>query len=242
MTLTRSRVQFPAHAIPFCSSAVIVRDRSRSAPPCAGGRCPARRPIVARRPPPMPAGAAQREAALSRPPQRCGQLASETGHSSPFCLFPAIAPKESDRWGAKESPAALGLARTHRRSSGALVPSFHLKFDACPLFQSVEVETLKAAAVEEYFLALGSADKPETTVTDNSLDSPLHGHLGKRMAIFALDRERRPAREVTTRTHWRNRTTTGGHCQRPNCTKPVWIGIEESRRQEVRRDGKSTLI
>jgi hypothetical protein len=35
--------------------------------------------------------------------------------------------------------------------------------------------------VEEYFLALGSADKPEATVTDDSLDSPLHGHLGERM-------------------------------------------------------------
>ena len=82
------------------------------------------------------------------------------------------------------------LARTHRRSSGPFVSSLHLKFDARSLFQSVEVESLKAAAVEEYFLALGSADKPEPTVTDDSLDSPLHGHLGERMGIFALDRDK----------------------------------------------------
>jgi len=111
-------------------------------------------------------------------------------------LFPAIAPKERDRWRIQESPAALGSARTHRRSSRTLVPSLHLKFDAGPLFQSVEVESLKAAAVEEYFLALGSADKPEPTVTDNSLDSPLHGHLGQRMGIFALDRDKDGGRRV----------------------------------------------
>jgi hypothetical protein len=107
-----------------------------------------------------------------------------------FRLFPAIAPKERDRWGIQKSPAALASARTHCRSSGTLVPSLHLKFDACSLFQSIEVESLKAAAVEEYFFALGSADKPEPTVTDDSLDSPLHGHLGKRMAVFALDRDK----------------------------------------------------
>jgi hypothetical protein len=50
--------------------------------------------------------------------------------------------------------------------------------------------------VEEYFLALGSADKPEPTVTDNSLDSPLHGHLGQRMGIFALDRDKDGGRRV----------------------------------------------
>jgi hypothetical protein len=98
--------------------------------------------------------------------------------------------------------------------------------------------------VEEYFLALGSADKPEPTITDDSLDSPLHGHLGQRMGIFALVRKsiRRPAREVTTRTHWRNPTTTGAHCQRPNSARLVSTGVEEGRRQEVSVDEKSTLM
>ena len=162
MTLTRSRVQFPAHAMLFCSSEFIVWDRRRSAPPCGGG---------------------------------CGQLASETGQSYPF--VPLIPGQCSERRRSLEnSPPALGSARTHHRRSGTLVPSLHLKFNACPLFQSVEVESLKAAAVEEYFLALGSADKPEPTITDDSLNSPLHGHLGKRMGIFALDRDKDGGRRV----------------------------------------------
>ena len=46
--------------------------------------------------------------------------------------------------------------------------------------------------MKEHFLALGSANKAETTVTDDSLDSPLHGTLGQRAEIFALDREIQP--------------------------------------------------
>jgi hypothetical protein len=77
--------------------------------------------------------------------------------------------------------------------------------------------------VEENLLALSSADKPKPTVTDNSLDSPLHGHLGQRMGIFAPGRKgiSQPAREVTSRTHWRNCTNTQAPCQRPTGGIPV---------------------
>ena len=133
--------------------------------------------------------------------------------------FPALrpsAPLERDYWGVLQSPAALGLARTHAGSPGSFISSLHIEFDAYPLLQSVEVETLKAAAVEEYLLALRSADKSKPTITDNSLDCPLHGHLGQRMGIFALGHQTigQPAREVTSPTHWRNFTNTQASCQR----------------------------
>ena len=91
--------------------------------------------------------------------------------------------------GESESPAALGLARTHARGSRPFIPSLHFQFDAYSLLQSVEVKTLKAAAVEKHLLALSGADKPKPSVTDDSLDSPMHGHLGERMGIFAPGRE-----------------------------------------------------
>jgi hypothetical protein len=84
-----------------------------------------------------------------------------------------------------EPRASLRLARTHVRSPWSFIPSLHLELDAHPLLQNVEVKTLKAAAMEEYFLALSGADKPKTTITDNSLDGSLHGHLGQRKAGFA---------------------------------------------------------
>jgi hypothetical protein len=44
----------------------------------------------------------------------------------------------------------------------------------------------------------------------------LHGHLGQRVGIFAPGREKtsQPARQVTSRTHWRNFTNTEAACQR----------------------------
>jgi hypothetical protein len=70
--------------------------------------------------------------------------------------------------------------------------------------------------VEEYFLAFSRTDKPKPTVTNNSLDCPLHGHLGQRSGIFAPGRQMigQPAREVTSRTHFRNFTNTEAPCQR----------------------------
>jgi hypothetical protein len=77
--------------------------------------------------------------------------------------------------------------------------------------------------VEENLLSLGSADKPKPTVTDNSLDSPMHGHLGQRVGNFAPGRKRTslPAREVSPRTHRRNCTNTQAPCQRPTGGVPV---------------------
>jgi hypothetical protein len=39
--------------------------------------------------------------------------------------------------------------------------------------------------MEEHFLALSGADKPKPTITNDSLDGSLHGHLGRRKAGFA---------------------------------------------------------
>jgi len=43
--------------------------------------------------------------------------------------------------------------------------------------------------VEEDLLALSSADKAKPPITDYSLDSPMHGHLGQRMGIFAPEKK-----------------------------------------------------
>jgi len=42
--------------------------------------------------------------------------------------------------------------------------------------------------MEEDLLALSSADKAKPAITDYSLDSPMHGHLGQRMGIFAPEK------------------------------------------------------
>lgn len=173
MTLTRSSVQFPAHAMPFRGSAVMFKDWSSNQPLSGSGYdsvALTNRGLGAPGAPPrnLPA------------PPRDDSMGSDSGQSYPGCLLPPIAPEERGCWSALRSPAALGPTRTDGCSSRTFIPSFHFKFDACPLFQCVKVESLKAAAVEEYFLAFGGAYKPEPTVTDDSLDCPLHGHLGQR--------------------------------------------------------------
>jgi hypothetical protein len=98
--------------------------------------------------------------------------------------------------------------------------------------------------VKEHFLALGSADKPETTVTDNSLDSSLHDHLGERMWIFALVRNTawRPAREVTTCTIGATLPPPERIVKGETPPKAISVEVEEGRGQEVRMDGKSIYL
>jgi hypothetical protein len=98
--------------------------------------------------------------------------------------------------------------------------------------------------VKEHFLALGSADKPEPTVTDDSLDSPLHGHLGERMGIFALVQITawRPAREATTRIIGATLPPPERVVKGETATQPISTGEEETRGQEVRSEGKSIFM
>jgi len=49
-----------------------------------------------------------------------------------------------------------------------------LKLDALPFLESVEVELLKAAAMEEYFFSILGLDEPEPSVVDDLLNCSLH--------------------------------------------------------------------
>lgn len=68
----------------------------------------------------------------------------------------------------------LRRARTHGRGSRALLAALHLKLDVFSLFQAVEVELLKTAAMEEYLLSVSGTNKAKSSVANNALDCPLH--------------------------------------------------------------------
>ena len=48
-------------------------------------------------------------------------------------------------------------------------PAFHFKLDALPFLESVEVELLKTAAMEEDFPSILGMDEPESPVVDDLL-------------------------------------------------------------------------
>ncbi len=78
-------------------------------------------------------------------------------------------------------------SRTDVRGSRAFLAALHLEFNDLAFLQSIKVQLLKTAAVKEYFLAVGGPNKPETTVSDDTLDCALHRHLDWRREKFLAD-------------------------------------------------------
>jgi len=63
---------------------------------------------------------------------------------------------------------------SHIDGSRPLIPAFYLKLDALAFLESVEVELLKAAAMEEDFFSILGLDEPEPSVVDELLNCSLH--------------------------------------------------------------------
>ena len=68
--------------------------------------------------------------------------------------------------------------RTDGGSSRPLLSPLHIKIDRLTFLQAVEVQLLKAAAMEEYLLTIRRPNEPESTVSNDPFDCPLHSHLG----------------------------------------------------------------
>jgi hypothetical protein len=69
------------------------------------------------------------------------------------------------------------LAEAYVHGSGSLVAPFHLELDVLSFLQTLEVEALEAAAMEENLLAVAGANESESAIADDPLDCPLHGYL-----------------------------------------------------------------
>ena len=76
--------------------------------------------------------------------------------------------------GGFNSPRRLGLARTNADSPWSLLPALHFKLDVLSLFQTVEIELLEAAAMEENLLSVSRSNETKAAITNNSLDCTLH--------------------------------------------------------------------
>ncbi len=83
-----------------------------------------------------------------------------------------------DLWWVKE---ALKVCSTRSLANGNRPGTFgaalQLELNGLSLFQTVEIQFLEAAAVEEDLLSVFRADKTKTSIPNNPLDYPLHKHL-----------------------------------------------------------------
>jgi len=68
--------------------------------------------------------------------------------------------------------------RTDSGSPRPFLSPLHFKLDGLTLLQAVEIQLLKATAMEEDLLTICGSNETESTITDNSLNCPLHSHLG----------------------------------------------------------------
>ena len=69
------------------------------------------------------------------------------------------------------------LRRLYHCGTRPLLAPFHFKFNGLAFMKPVEIELLQATAMEEDLLSIRRPDKPESAISNDSFNRPLHRHL-----------------------------------------------------------------